>query len=153
MIGFGDLDNLPFDATPIAHPRMFPVASPEWIANNPAVRSAEDLAHVPLIHEEDRQQWLAWFKAIGREPSSPLVGPRLWNANLGLDAALAGQGVALATPLNAGSDITAGRLVELFATDVRLGGYYLRALPHRWREANLSAFRAWIESNLKACLD
>lgn len=153
MIGFGDLDKLPSDVVPIANPRMFPVASPEWVADNAAVCTAEDLAHVPLIHEEDRQQWLAWFKAIGYEPGIPLAGPRLWNANLGLDAALAGQGVALATPLNAGADIAAGRLVELFATDVRLGGYYLRALPHRWREANLSAFRAWIENSLKACLD
>lgn len=150
MIGFGDLDNLPPDAVPIVHPRMFPVASPEWISNNPDVRCPADLVHVPLIHEEDRQQWLAWFKAIGLDPSGPLAGPRLWNANLGLDAALAGQGVALATPLNAGSDIAAGRLVELFATDVRLGGYYLRALPHRWHEANLAAFRTWIETDLKA---
>lgn len=150
MIGFGDLDNLPADAVRIAHPRMFPVASPEWVAENPTVRTAADLAHVPLIHEEDRQQWLAWFRAIGHDPAGPLAGPRLWNANLGLDAALAGQGVALATPLNAGSDIAAGRLVELFATDVRLGGYYLRALPNRWHEPYLFAFRNWIETSLKA---
>ena len=152
MIGFGDLTDLPPDAVPIAHPRMFPVASPDWIAGNPGVRSPADLSRVPLIHEEDRQQWLDWFKAIGHDPGHPLAGPRLWNANLGLDAALAGQGVALATPLNAGSDIAAGRLVELFATDVRLGGYYLQALPDRWREPNLSAFRTWIETNLKANL-
>lgn len=116
------------------------------------MRTAADLAHGPLIHEEDRQQWLAWFRAIGHDPGSPPAGPRLWNANLGLDAALAGQGVALATPLNAGSDIVAGRLVELFATDVRLGGYHLRPLPNRWREPGLSAFRNWIETNLKASL-
>ncbi|TGQ13596.1 MULTISPECIES: LysR substrate-binding domain-containing protein [unclassified Mesorhizobium] len=35
MIGFGDLDNLPPDAVRIAHPRMFPVARPEWVAKNP----------------------------------------------------------------------------------------------------------------------
>ncbi|WP_245513659.1 MULTISPECIES: LysR substrate-binding domain-containing protein [unclassified Mesorhizobium] len=152
MIGFGDLDELPSDAVAIAHPRMFPVASPIWVADNPGVRSPGDLSRVPLIHEEDRQQWLAWFKAIGHDPGHLLAGPRLWNANLGLDAALAGQGVALATPLNAGADIAAGRLVELFATDVRLGGYYIRALPKRWRERNLSAFRTWIETNLKESL-
>lgn len=150
MIGFGQMQDLPAGGVPLVQPRMFPVASPAWISSNPAVRSPADLSRVPLIHEESRQQWLDWFAAAGHDPKNQLSGPRLWNANLGLDAALTDQGVALATPLNAGADIAAGRLVELFATNISLGGYYLLSLPNRWTETNLSAFRTWIEANMTA---
>jgi DNA-binding transcriptional LysR family regulator len=73
-----------------------------------------------------------------------LNGPRLWSANLTLDAAVRGQGIALATRLIAADDLRAGRLVELLETDVRLGGYYLVASRERWNDATLVRFRAWI---------
>jgi LysR family transcriptional regulator, glycine cleavage system transcriptional activator len=148
MIGFGDMNELPTDAVPLIHPRMFPVVSASWAAANALPRSYAELAAGSLIHEESRQQWLDWFEAAGFVPERPLTGPRLWNASLGLDAALAGQGIALATRLNAADEIASGRLIELFSTDIRLGGYYLLAPRARWANPLLSRFRAWIERNI-----
>lgn len=128
--------------------RMFPVASPDWIARNPSVAQPADLVGQPLIHEENHDQWRQWFRAVGSDSAIRLNGPRLWSANLTLDAAVAGQGIALATRLIAADDLQAGRLVELLKTDVRLGGYYLVASRERWNDMTLKRFRSWMEQSV-----
>lgn len=125
--------------------RMFPVASPGWIARHPSILRPEDLVGQPLIHEENHDQWRQWFRAVGCGDDIRLNGPRLWSANLTLDAAATGQGIALATRLIAADDLETGRLVELLKTDIRPGGYYLAAPPERWNEPVLKQFRVWME--------
>ncbi|MVT00986.1 LysR substrate-binding domain-containing protein [Devosia marina] len=148
MIGFGRFEDLPTGARRLILPRMFPVASPAWIASNGAPADLLALAQAPLIHEESRQQWTDWFEAMGTRLSAQLRGPRLWDANLGFDAALAGQGIALVTRLTAGSEIDDGRLVEILDSKVRLGGYYLLAAPQRQGDPMLIRFERWLEDNL-----
>lgn len=148
MIGFGSFDQLPPGAERLLMPRMFPVASPAWIERHGVPETAEALAEAPLIHEESRQQWTDWFEAMGVKLKSELRGPRLWDANLGFDAALAGQGVALVTRLTAGAEIDNGRLVEILTSTVRLGGYYLLAAPQREGDPVLARFERWLEDNL-----
>ena len=130
--------------------RLFPVASPAWVGAAPAITTAADLEGVTLIHEESRDQWRRWFERCGHRPRGDLAGPRLWYASSALDAAVAGQGVALATRLQAADDIVAGRLVELLATDVELGGYWLAASETRWDEPLLGRFRAWLARSIAA---
>nr|WP_246752348.1 LysR substrate-binding domain-containing protein [Bradyrhizobium diazoefficiens] len=147
MIGFGDLTTMPPDTLPLIRPRMFPVASPEWLALNKMPKLA-DLARLPLIHEENHRQWENWLRAAGVASDRPLVGPRLWDANLGFDAAMTGQGIALVSRLTASEYIDDGRLVELFDTDIRLGGYYLTVAPSRRSGRDTLALRQWLMSNL-----
>jgi DNA-binding transcriptional LysR family regulator len=127
---------------------MFPAASPAWIARHGVPKTLAELAEAPLIHEESRQQWTDWFDAMGFKLRVELRGPRLWDANLGFDAALAGQGVALVTRLTAGAEIDSGRLVEILASTVRLGGYYTLAAPHRIGDPVLARFGRWLAANL-----
>lgn len=152
MIGFGDPAIWPPGSVALIEPRMFPVASPRWLQTHGAPPDLAALALCPLIHEESREQWRHWLTRAGHEPRQALTGPRLWNASLCLEAAVAGQGIALATRLNAAAEITEGKLVELFATDIRIGGYYLLAPPERWRDPLLARFRSWIETNAAASL-
>ncbi|MFB2606751.1 LysR substrate-binding domain-containing protein, partial [Rhizobium phaseoli] len=84
----------------------------------------------------------------GFEHEVTLNGPRLWSANLTVDAAVAGQGIALATRLIAADDLRAGRLVELLETDVRLGGYYFVGPRERWNEVTSARFRAWLQQSI-----
>jgi DNA-binding transcriptional LysR family regulator len=149
VIAFGDFNNLPEGAVPLIRPRVFPVASREWIEKNGAPASIAELAEYPLIHEETRHRWAAWFEAAGVKLQRPLTGPRLWDANLRLDAAAAGQGVALDTGLTTADDIAAGRIVELFDTDIRLGGYYLISQRNRWSDPLIAQFRKWLEHNIR----
>lgn len=134
--------------TLLERPRMFPVASPEWVARNPPIHTLDDLLQQPLIHEESRDQWRQWFHHAGCAHDVVLNGPRLWSANLTLDAAVTGQGIALATRLIAADDLRAGRLVELLETDVRLGGYYLVGPRERWNDTTLVRFRAWVAQSI-----
>jgi DNA-binding transcriptional LysR family regulator len=149
MIAFGQADDMPSDAIALIRPRIFPVVSPDWLARNGMPGRLDALMDIPLIHEESHEQWRRWLVAAGLTSPARLTGPRLWNANLCLEAALAGQGIALALQPMASEYLRQGRLVEVFATDIRLGGYYLIAPPARWADPVMSGFRAWIEANLK----
>lgn len=146
MIGFGDP---PSDAIPLVSPRMFPVASKRWTFENRIPATLAALADLPLIHEESRRQWTEWFEKAGIVLTKPLSGPLLWDASLGFDAALAGQGVALASRLTAGDEIDCGNLVELLTTDVRLQGYYLLIRPDLIRDPLTLRFRRWIEEHIR----
>jgi LysR family glycine cleavage system transcriptional activator len=149
MIGFGMPQSLPPHAIPLVRPRVFPVASPQFLAKHGAPATVTDLVRYPLIHEESYAQWASWFAAghiqIGEDK---LSGTRLWSANLCIDAALAGQGITLGFAPLVQDCINDGQLVELFETDIRLGGYFLAAPPGRWADPILSRFRDWIKGEL-----
>lgn len=150
IIGFGDFDNLPTGATAIIRPRMFPVASPEWLEKNAAPTSIDQLTTAPLIHEESYEQWSAWLHAAGVIMRRPLSGVRLGDASMGFDAALASQGIALTTRLLVARDMDSGRLKELFDTDIRLGGYYLIERGDAEGKDYVKCFRDWLIENIRA---
>lgn len=148
MIGFADFDNLPDGAIRLMQPRMFPVASPAWLEKNGMLASLSDLTRLSLIHEESYAQWTRWFQQAGVSIDGALTGPRLWDANLGFDAALADQGVALTSNLLVASEIKQGRLVELFDTDIRVGGYFLLTPRSNHQDDRIIRFKNWIERTI-----
>lgn len=147
-IRFGDRPEGAARAERLDRSRLFPVAAPSWLAAQPPIEALADLERLRLIHEESRDQWRRWFEAAGHRPRGDLAGPRLWYASSALDAAVAGQGVALATRLQAADDLAAGRLVELLATDVSLGDYWFVAPETRWNDPVPARFRAWLERSV-----
>ncbi len=147
-IHFGEMPETTARAVLLEQSRLFPVASPAWVASQTPVESLADLEKLRLIHEESRDQWRRWFELAGHHPTGDLAGPRLWYASSALDAAVAGQGVALATRLQAADDIVAGRLVELLATDVSLGDYWFVAPEARWNDPVLARFRTWLATSI-----
>ncbi|MBJ6987775.1 LysR substrate-binding domain-containing protein [Devosia sp. MC521] len=150
MIVYAGRDAVPEGATPLLAPRMFPVASPLWIARHGVPQSPEELASASLIHEESKQQWTDWFEAMGVRLRQDLKGPKLWDANLGFDAALAGQGVALASRITAGQELAEGRLVELLKSDIRLGGYHLLFGSKNQNQRVVTRFAQWLGDTLAA---
>ncbi len=61
-IRYGEpLDGTRFEV--IARPRVFPVASPEWIERNSTIRTPTDLLEAALLHEDTQEYWRAWFSA------------------------------------------------------------------------------------------
>lgn len=150
MIGFSVLRQLPQGAIALARPRMFPVASPAWFARHGTPQDVAELARLPLLHEGNHLQWQSWFEAIGHPLSAPPTGPRLSDASIGFDAALAGQGIALVNNLMAADEVASGRVIEPFPTNVALGSYYLVTAPARAGETVMSAFRDWIVGNIRA---
>lgn len=149
MIGFGDFSRLPEHAIPLLQPRMFPVASPSWLMRNGLPATPQELTHMLLIHEESYDQWTRWFEQAGVVLTGELAGPRLWDASLGFDAALAGQGVALTSNLMVSLDIEEGRLVELLDTNIFVGGYFLLVASSSSHDERVSLFRSWIERTIE----
>lgn len=148
FIGYTVLSQLPPGAQPLTAPRMFPVASPSWLARHGRPKDLEELARMPLIHEGSHQQWANWFASAGYRPTS-LSGPKLSDAGISFDAALAGQGIALVNGLMAADELASGRLVELFRSNTTLGTYYLLLSPPRAREAMIQSFRHWLMHSIE----
>jgi LysR family transcriptional regulator, glycine cleavage system transcriptional activator len=126
----------------LVQPRLFPVASPSYVARHPSL-CLEDLLKGALIHEETTAHWEQWFAAAGL--SGPLVcnGPRLWHAHLTLEAARLGQGVALTNEILAMDDLRSGALVEPIASTIYLGSYQFVALRERWTDPRIVTIRQW----------
>ena len=134
----------------LAHPRVFPVASPAWVATHRHVRAPADLVGLPLIHEESTDQWRAWLMAAGVDPPETLSGPRLWHAPLAIEAAARGQGIAIANELIVHEELIAGELVEVMRTNVRLEPYVFATRADRWSQPPIARLRSWLARNLAA---
>jgi DNA-binding transcriptional LysR family regulator len=120
--------------------RIVPVCAPAYLATRPHLarpdRSVSDLAAERLLHmDEISRRWLtwpAWFEACGAAVA--IARPKLIHASypLLLQAALAGEGVALGWLGLVDDHLAAGRLVPLAPVFERPGhGYFLcwRASP------------------------
>jgi len=135
-------------AEALVRPRVFPVASPAYLARYPALASLSDLAAIALIHEESTEQWERWFALAGVADLPPLRGQRLWHAHLAIEAARLGQGVALANDVLVADDLSSGTLVEVMTSSVYMGTYQLVALKERWSEPVITALRDWLKQAL-----
>jgi len=94
--------------------RVLPVAAPALIDRLPPLRRPADLAAAPLLRTP-LEPWTPWFRAAGLDWPEPATGPKLVDLGLTLEAAVSGQGVALARPSLARHWLATGTLRPLFA--------------------------------------
>lgn len=141
-IHYGHLHTSGLTSVVLTHPRVFAVASPAWVERNPWVREPKDLLAASLIHEDTRDQWRDWFLACGVVPGT-LQGPRLWHANVAMEAAMHGQGVALANEVIAAPALQSRQLQIVTEACPALDPYVLitrgEVMPPKF-----SAFRNWL---------
>ena len=87
------------DGERIAPEVLFPVASPKLTAYLRGIRTVGDLTHARLIHLEEpfrpRPTWRDWFAALGQSYTDRGEGLRLNDYALVIQAAMAGEGIAL----------------------------------------------------------
>lgn len=120
---------------------VVPVASPALLQRLPAMHEPDDLRHAPLLRTP-LEPWAPWFEAAGLPWPEPGQGPKLVDLGLLLEAAVAGQGVALARPSLARHWLRTGTLVPLFrVTAAPTHHYYL--LQHAAHPA-AAAFAGWL---------
>ncbi|WP_374662717.1 LysR substrate-binding domain-containing protein [Inhella sp.] len=129
-----------------------PVASPDLAG--PPLASPAELAHWPLLRTP-LEPWAPWFAAAGRPGLEPTEGPRFFDLGLTLEAAVTGQGVALARPSLARRWLASGELRPLFALTVKPLRQYL-LLPSSGSadspeaEAAIAAFSTWLPQRARA---
>lgn len=132
-------------ANPLMKSFVFPVCSPQFLAQTP-IGSAEDLLHATLLRNP-RQKWRPWFLAAGLDAPEPSQGPVYDDAGLLLQAAAAGQGIALARSALAIDDLAAGRLVRLSNVEIEddYAWFLVWREPLRCDRADFEAFTNWLE--------
>lgn len=94
--------------------QVLPLAAPALLARLPPLRRPADLARAPLLRTP-LQPWTPWFRAAGLDWPEPAEGPKLLDLGLTLEAAVSGQGVALARPALARPWLAAGSLLAPLA--------------------------------------
>jgi LysR family glycine cleavage system transcriptional activator len=126
---------------------LAPVCSPKLLRGRNALRKLSDLARHTLLHVNDRTEWAKWLDAAGARNIDPSRGPVLNQASMALDAAVDGQGVALARSALAAWDLIGARLVRPFELALPLPYAYWVVCPKA--TANLpkiATFRDWLLS-------
>ncbi len=133
---------------------VLPVCAPALSGGTDPIRRPEDLAHHTLLHDESPENdpscpdWASWLAARGVLGTSARRGPRFNQAVLVIEAAVSGQGVALAKRAVAAADLAAGRLVAPFAdgsTAIDFG-YWLVWPKGRHLSSDVRAFVKWVKA-------
>ena len=124
--------------------RLFPVCSPKLVTGRNRIRKAADLLKFPLLRLEDTKNWTRLFEAAGvKADVGP--GPVLNRASMLIDAAIDGQGIALARTALAAWDLVNGRLVRPIDVSLRMANTYWFVCPKVASKApKVAAFRNWV---------
>lgn len=163
--------SMPSDAVRLFGEQITPVASP-WLLREHPVSSAQDLAGITLIEADDthHQEWLGWQRWLEQytTPAAPdkaeppkadtkadarpreRLTPQRWlyfnYVNQIVQAALTGQGVALARLPLVAESLASGDLVEPLP-DKRMDSpfaYWLLLAPHSTTRTEVKAFCDWL---------
>jgi LysR family glycine cleavage system transcriptional activator len=141
--GEGDWPGL--DAVRLSPEQLFAVCSPKLMAGARAIRCPADVLKRPLLHLDDWKDWSRWLEAAGVFDHGALQGPVLNRASMVIDAAVDGQGVALARTTLAAWDLLNGRLVRPFPISLRLARTYWIVCPKATSKLpKIAAFRDWL---------
>jgi LysR family transcriptional regulator, glycine cleavage system transcriptional activator len=125
--------------------QLFPVCSPKLLAGRNRLTKPVDLLRVPLIHVDDRKNWIRWLEGAEVPVAEPLHGPVLNRESMAIDAAVDGQGVALARMTLAATDLISGRLLRPFAEELRLSKAYWIICPQATADLpKIVTFRQWL---------
>jgi LysR family glycine cleavage system transcriptional activator len=139
------------DAVNLCSEELFPVCSPALLRSRRGIHSPEDVLQFPLLHLNDRRDWSRWLEAAGASGEGLLHGPILNHASLLIDAAIDGQGIALARTALAAADLINGRLVRLFQTALPLRNTYWIVCPKATSALpKIVAFRDWLVAEAAA---
>lgn len=132
---------------------IFPVCSPVLLDKTLALRSIEDLVNHKLIHsehsanDETAPNWTKWLRLISPltlEKINANKGVNYTPASLAIDAAIAGEGIALAKGKWVLDDIASGRLVQPFEDSLHSEFSYYLVYPQGVPSSKVALFRKWI---------
>ena len=147
-IRFGKGPYPPLAAEPFLGDEYFVVASPKLAK---LVKEPADLLKMRLIRE-DVDYWSAWFAAAGVPLERPLDrGPLFNDATYSLQAAIRGEGIALARRSVMADDLERGVLKRLFKIAIPCSERYWFVTTREMAQApKVRAFRDWVKAEMAA---
>ena len=128
---------------------LFPVCSPALAER---IHGLDDLDGVPIIKDHGSPaRWATWLAGQGAPGRGVGPGPIYSDAGLCLEAAIAGQGLAMAWPTLAADALKSGVLRAPFPRRVATAEFYwLVTSALRAPSANVRAFAGWLRAELAA---
>ena len=129
----------------VAHPRLAA-----------ALARPSDLLGATLLHntgvtwDPTFPDWPTWLRSAGAVPRAPLRIRTFDDANLVIEAALAGLGVALLGRTLVGDELASGRLAALFQQHPVANAYHFVCPPGRLAQPRVAAFRQWLLDEARA---
>jgi LysR family glycine cleavage system transcriptional activator len=130
----------------IGAPRILP-KSRQWLA-------PEEILQHPLLHDEYHSGWEEWATSAGVEmPLNARGAVHFGDTGLLIQAAIAGEGIALARHSLAADDIRAGRLrcLSQIALPVRHALYFV-CRREDLRNPDVVQFRAWVVDEISGIM-
>ena len=132
------------DTVQLSAEQLFAICSPKLLSGRRLAKPA-DILRFPLIHLDSRADWTKWLRVAGISDDNVRHGPVLNRASMVIDAAIDGQGIALARTTLAAWDLLNGRLVRPFAEALRLSKTYWIVCPKAVSNVpKVATFRNWI---------
>jgi LysR family transcriptional regulator, glycine cleavage system transcriptional activator len=134
-------------AEPLFTDRFAPVANPHL-----GVRTVRDLARCPLIHFTWRRAhprnptWKRWFAEAGLAEESPAGELRFSDEGHAIQAAVAGQGIALVSLALVADELASGRLHQPFGPSIDGHTYHLAVSNERAISPSAHAVVAWLKA-------
>jgi DNA-binding transcriptional LysR family regulator len=131
---------------PLFEERIVPLASPAFIREH-RLKRMEQLLDVPLIQSNvSVVQWSDWLAAFTDKRAPERFTFRFDRAQMSLDAATQGLGVALESTTNAGLHLADRKLKPVFGLDkaVRVKAHFVVYPARHAKRAPVEAFLSWI---------
>jgi len=134
------------------HEEIFPVCSPKLLNSGAPLRRLADLVNQTLLHDEPGAgyhdlNWRNWLEQVGASEIEPPPGPGFTYTHMTLQAAVAGQGVALGTTVLASDDLASGSLIRPLKESVTSSySYWLVCPPGSLDRPKAKAFHDWVIS-------
>jgi LysR family transcriptional regulator, glycine cleavage system transcriptional activator len=125
---------------------VFPVCSPHLLEGGHPLREPSDLKHFTLLHDQGVvEDWRTWLRTAGVTDLDPSRGPVFSHSAMLIEAAIAGQGVALARRSMVARDVREGRLVQPIPLSLKAEFSYWVVCPESAAEKpKIAEFRAWL---------
>lgn len=131
---------------PLFEERIVPLASPAFIQEH-RLKRTEHLLDVPLIQSTvSIVQWQDWFTAYSDLRAPDRFAVRFDRAQMSIDAATQGLGVALESATNAGRHIAEGKLRPVFGLNkaVRVKAHFAVYPARHAKRPPVAAFLSWL---------
>jgi len=133
------------DVTRLCTEELFPVCSPKLLSGSGPLRSPRDIKHHTLLHTNSTDDWANWLGKVGIDGVDFKHGIIFNQASMTIDAAVDGQGVALARTALASWDLLSRRLVRPFAQALEAPYAFWIVCPKSAADLpKISTFRSWL---------
>lgn len=124
---------------------LFPVCSPRLLAGPTPLRAPEDLRRHLLLHDDNESGWRNWLLAAGVDGIDLTRGPLYMDSGMLIEAAINGDGVALARGALARDALASGKLQRPFHLRLPAEYAYYFVCPEESAERpRVVALRDWL---------